>query len=217
MPPVTTEETASPPRPPDWVPVERRFLGMDKRTLPPAIVVLAFLALCLWGLPTISDQIESDDPIVAGDVIQMDKDIEFTPAVGWNLDTGIRQGGSELGSYPDTAGLSQRGYTFSVMVDDYDGTPAQLMNQLRKNNQDAVDDQVRFSGTASSFVTSAGDQGVLVRYSNGSEVGFVATLVFGTTGVEIKGSGSSTTTDPDSVEDMAAMLGSVQHKAEGRS
>ncbi|WP_278255345.1 hypothetical protein [Nocardioides convexus] len=39
--------------PPGWVPVERRFLGMDRPTLLPAGIVAALVALAVWVLPAI--------------------------------------------------------------------------------------------------------------------------------------------------------------------
>lgn len=109
-------------QPADWVPVERRLLGMDRTTLVPAAVVAAFVALTFWVLPAIDASISVEDPVRAGDVVQVDT-VEVVPATGWDLVSGVRQGDAKTtGTYPAQAVLTSGGLTFQVLVDDYDGT-----------------------------------------------------------------------------------------------
>ena len=59
------------PPPDDWVPVEERVLGFDKRTLWPGLVVLAVWVLWVHVVPAINDAIDFDNPVVAGDVVDL--------------------------------------------------------------------------------------------------------------------------------------------------
>lgn len=184
---------------------------MDRRTLPPAIVVLVLVAICVWILPAIADQVSVDDPIKAGDVIQLGSDVQFTPATGWQLDSGVRQGDAGPDKYPTTATLAQRGFVITVTADAYSGTPDQLLDQLRTDNdRNHVHGSV--SNSTTSIVTLGGQPGVLTRFTNGSTEGILAAFVFGKTGVEVDVSGPASS-DSATVDDILGMLRSVQPTA----
>ena len=76
--------------PENWVPVERRFLGFDKATIVPTVVILIFvLALGTW-LPNINKLISYDNEAKAGDVLDLGEGITITPVPGWNIVKGLR-------------------------------------------------------------------------------------------------------------------------------
>jgi hypothetical protein len=50
---------------PEWVPVEHRFAGLDRRTIAPALGVLAFLLFLTFGLPFVNAAISAEDPVEA--------------------------------------------------------------------------------------------------------------------------------------------------------
>jgi hypothetical protein len=201
----------------DWVPVERRFLGLDRRTLLPAAVVLLLFAVAVWVLPAINSRVTVDDPIVAGDVIQVGSAVEFVPAVGASLIAGSRKAEpGRGGEYPSTAAVSYNGTVFEVITDTYDGTPAQLLAQIKRN-----DEGLRPADGAGLHVTSepvtitnaTGEHGVAAHYDSAHAVGLVATFVFAGTGVEIIAVG------PQQVQDtvtrqITAMLQSVRPVAQ---
>ena len=61
---------------PDWVPVDRRWLGLDKRTLKPAFFVLAVVIVFVGVVPAINNAISWTNQTTAGDVINMGDDIK---------------------------------------------------------------------------------------------------------------------------------------------
>ena len=64
-----------------WVPVEHRILGIDRRTIAPSLAVLAFMVLMAVVVPSIDDSVDYDDPIVAGDVMDLvGGTLTFVPA-----------------------------------------------------------------------------------------------------------------------------------------
>ncbi len=182
-----------------WVPVEHRFLGLDRRTLAPAGVVALLVALALWIVPGIDDAVPVDDPIRAGDVVQVGPGVEFVPVTGANLVDGVRRGELGVGeSYPDHVALTYEGVTFRVVADTYDGTPAQLLAQIKKNNEGFRDDGgFRVTGDPVTLTNSAGDRGVIAHFDGIEAKGLVAAFVFGQTGVEIIAIG------PESVDESA--------------
>lgn len=201
--------------PPDWVPVEQRRFGMDRRTLVPAAVVAAFVALAFWILPAIDSAIEVDDPIRAGDVVQV-ASVELVPATGWDLASGVRQGRAETtGQYPSQAVLTSGGLTFEVIVDDYDGTSADLLKQVEKNNTQVKDTSFAVTGAPTTIENTNGDRGALATFTSASQDGFLGAYVFDGVGVEIVAIGSSGIDDDQLAGDVARMLLSVRPASEG--
>lgn len=198
--------------PAGWVPVDRRRLGLDRRTLLPAGLVVLLFAVAVWALPAVSDSVSVDDPIRAGDVIQAG-DVQFVPMAGANLIAGLRQGQPEVGGgYPGTAAVSVDGTVFEVVADTYHGTPAQLLAQIKKTNEGLrVPDDAGFrvTGEPVTITNETGERGVAAHFDGTNAVGLVAAFVFGDTGVEIEVVG------PQAVaggvpQDIAAMLQSVR-------
>ena len=81
-------ETAPPD---DWVPADRRWAGFDRRTIGPALFVLAFMLLMHFGLPALNSAVAYDDRIEAGDDLSLTQGITFTPVPGWNLEDGLER------------------------------------------------------------------------------------------------------------------------------
>ncbi|WP_433384296.1 hypothetical protein ACQPZX_23550 [Actinoplanes sp. CA-142083] len=193
-----------------WVPVERRLLGLDKRTLPPALAVVLLFAIAVWALPWVNEKVHVDDPIVAGDVIQVGPSVEFVPAVGSNLVHGLRQGDAGATGYPEQAVVTYEGIGFEVIADAYDGTPAQLLEQIKKNDEGLRDNGgLRVTGDPVTITNDAGDEGVFARYDGNGSIGAIAAFVFDGIGVEV------VTQGPPTVEDavppaVAAMIRSVR-------
>jgi hypothetical protein len=183
-----------------WVPVERRFLGLDRRTLAPAGLVALLVALALWIVPGIDDAVPVENPIRAGDVIQVGPGVEFVPVTGANLVDGLRRGeATAAAGYPDHVVLTYQGITFRVVADTYDGSPAQLLAQIRKNNEGFRDNGgFRVTGDPATLTTSAGDRGVIAHFDGTEAKGLVAAFVLGRTGVEIIAIG------PESVDQSSA-------------
>src|SRR6478735_9091978 len=82
------------------VPVEHRFLGLDKRSFPYAFFVIAVFLVATVVIPRINDAIDWDDPVRAGEQLALTDTISFAPTTGWNVESGYRvgQGGSAVDS-----------------------------------------------------------------------------------------------------------------------
>ncbi|MEV4350559.1 hypothetical protein AB0J83_39385 [Actinoplanes sp. NPDC049596] len=195
-----------------WVPVDRRTFGMDRRTLLPAAVVALLVAVAVWVVPAINDRVSVDDPIVAGDVVQVGPGVRFVPAVGANLLAGARQGDGGPAGYPGTAAVSYGGVTFEVVADTYRGTPAQLLAQIKKTNEGLrVPDDAGFhvTGDPVTVTNGSGDLGVAADFEGTNGTGLVAAFVFGETGVEVEVVGPQQVSE--SVQrQVVAMLQSVE-------
>ena len=196
--------------PPDWVPVERRWLGMDRATLLPAAIVVVLVAVTMWGLPALDRRVPVDDPARAGDVIRVDA-VEFDPAAGWSIDSGVLASEPpESGGFPNTAQVSKDGFTFSVVSDTFDGTPAELMAQLQENNERLSNGATIDMGQVETFRTDAGARGVAGRFTFAGGAGLVAAYVFDGTGVEVVLTGPDETDDADLQADVVGMIRSIR-------
>ena len=70
------------------VPVEHRWAGLDRRSLPYAAVALGVLALWAWVMPWVADQVAWDDPIEPGEAIQVTDEVTMAAAPGWGVVSG---------------------------------------------------------------------------------------------------------------------------------
>lgn len=100
-----TEREGPPParyEPDDrWVPVDRRWFGLDRTTILPAAIVLAVAIVMSIVIPQINDAVSYDDPVVAGDVMELQYGITFVPAPGWGITDGVREADTPVtGSFP---------------------------------------------------------------------------------------------------------------------
>lgn len=197
--------------PPDWVPVERRLLGMDRRTLLPAGLVAALVALTFWALPTVNAQLTLDDPAAGGDVIRV-ADAQFSPAAGWNIESGLRAGTSSSGVYPEKASVTRDGVAFNVVTGSFDGDSAALLAQIEKSNDRLGPNAVAIaSGPTTTIENSLGDRGVVARFSTASSEGLIAAFVFDGTGVEVVTYGPVDLREDAALEaDVIAMIRSVR-------
>ena len=209
-----SEQTDAVVRPDDWVPVERRVLGIDKRTILPALAVLAFGVLLGVVLPAINDSVSYDDPIVAGDVVDLvGGKLTFVPAEGWN-----RIDGSLVGEgVPETVGsktvLAAEDASVSITTGAFDGTPDELLDQINDLNEDLQDPRgLGTAGPRQPITSASGLTGVAETFTGLDERGVTAAFVVdvdGTSvGVEIVVRGSVATIS-DRLDEIAAMLDSM--------
>ncbi|MEV6971714.1 hypothetical protein AB0M47_42110 [Hamadaea sp. NPDC051192] len=196
----------------DWVPVDRRWLGLDRRTLLPAALVVLLVVVAGWIMPAVSKSVQVDDPIQAGDVVQVGDGVQFTPAVGANLVAGLRQSpATPAESYPATAAVTYGGVVFEVVADTYHGTPIQLLEQIKKNAEGmrGAAGDFRVTSDPVTITNATGQHGIAAHYDGLGQVGLVAAFVFGDTGVEIQIYGPQTAPEGLS-QPVAAMLRSVR-------
>lgn len=161
-----------------WVPVEHRLFGLDRRALLPASVVLGIGLVWSIGLPLVNDAVAWDDPIVAGDVIDMGKGVTFVPPVGWQLTDGVRVGGrSVTGQLTDTsAQVAGGGAQITATGGTFTGDVHTLMDQMT-SNLDAADRGFTVTAGRGTLVTDSGLVGVSEPFTSTAGEGLVATFV----------------------------------------
>ena len=196
-------------QPDDWVPADRRWAGFDRRTIGPALFVLAFALLMHFGLPGLDDAVDYDDPVVAGDVMSLSTGITFTPVAGWNIEKGVRVGDEPGSGAPSTASLSDGDVTYVVTTGPFDGDSEALIAQIKKTT-DALNAKgdVHVVGDPVPITTDSGLEGMLVHYAGSSTEGVLGAFVVDGTGISVVATGSGTLTD-QSVRDIASMIASL--------
>jgi hypothetical protein len=168
---------------PESVPVDQRWLGMDKRGIPYAIVAVALILALHWAVPAIDNATKWDNPTVAGDVIDLGSGIRITPPVGWQLEEGVRTTDDPI--VPVNADalkvtLSNGAVTVAVAGAKWDGTADQLLdqyNKVRETSDEKADQVFAVTGDRSSFVTSTGVTGVQEAYTSAGGDGRVFAFV----------------------------------------
>jgi hypothetical protein len=167
------------------VPVEHRMFGMDRRSFPYALFVVAVFLVATVLVPRVNDAIAWDDPVRAGEQLALTDTIAFTPATGWDVESGYRLGadGSVVKSGP--AVVVGDGVTFSVFPDTFDGTPAELLAQIQKVTSSTGDPTFRVEGEPATITLPSGDVGVIQTYSSVNGDGLIAAFVVDGVGLRV--------------------------------
>lgn len=210
-----TGATAVVAAPEDWVPVERRWLGLDRRSIAPALVVLAFALLAHLVLPMVNAALSYDEETSAGDVMLLKEGVSFAPAAGWSIESGIVEGDEPVsGSRPASTRLTEGQVSYEVTVGEFDGTSADLLDQL-KETTDALNDSAGLHVTSdpATISTQQGVEGVIARFSGESSDGALAAFVHDGVGVEIV-STAPTTADRETTEEIAEMIVALRFDGE---
>lgn len=167
------------------VPVEHRFLGLDKRSFPYALFVVAVFLIVTVVVPRVNAAIEWDDPVRAGEQLALSDTVLFSPATGWNVESGFRVGEGGSATTSGFATVAGDGVTFDVAPDTFDGTPAELLQQIEKVTSRTDDPTFQVTGEPATFTTASGDVAVVQSYSSVLGDGLVAAFVIDGTGLKI--------------------------------
>lgn len=173
---------AAPPPPPagtDRVPLDQRVLGFDRRTILPGLFALAVWAIWGYGVPWVDDQVEYDDPIEAGDLIDLGGgELTFEPSVGWDLTAGVRVDDANVTPTGSTAQAAVADETAVVVAtrSTWDGTAEELLDRTIDISDDldrlVIDDERQriditsvdgIEGRLAYFV-GVDEQGVIAAY-----------------------------------------------------
>jgi hypothetical protein len=192
------------------VPVEHRIFGMDRRSFPIGLIVIAVFLVATVVIPRIDRAIEWDDPVKAGQRLSLTESLSFAPTTGWNVERGFRVGTSKavLGHGPAT--VVGDGVTFEVFPDSFDGTPAELLRQIDKvTSATGNDPSFQAHDDPTTVETSAGDTGVLQTYSSIRGDGIIAAFVIDGTGIRVTAFGppEQMTAAADDIEAMIVSIG----------
>lgn len=174
------------------VPVEHRFLGIDRRTIPFAAAAAAVWLLWAVVLPQIDERVGWDDAVRAGERIQVSDTVSFAPAAGWGVLRGLRTTDvtdSGLRSLDQTV-ITNDGVTFYVKSGDFKGTPRELLEQITKiTTTTAGPDGLHISTPATSLQTATGLDGVLEGFRSPRADGLIAAFVNDGTGIQVQAVG----------------------------
>lgn len=173
----------------DEVPVDRRVLGLDRRTVPMALVVVAVFLVMTVVVPRIDRAIAWNDPIVAGDQLALTKQIAVVPAPGWSLERGYRVVGDDL-SQNGPATLVSSGVVVEFATDKFSGTARELLLQVETLTKSAQDPSFQARGNTDSVTTASGVVGVRQSYSSSSSDGRISAFVIDGVGVTATAYGS---------------------------
>ncbi|RMI13814.1 hypothetical protein EBM89_02970 [Cellulomonas triticagri] len=169
------------------VPVEHRWLGMDRRSIPYALVALGVIALWAWVAPWVAAQVAWDDPIRAGEAIQVTDGTTLTAAPGWGVVSGLRttddtRSGQE--SAQQTV-LVKDGVVFSILQGPFTEEPDRLLAQAERITG-AGSSGFHVSGDERAVTTASGLRGVEQDFTSASSTGTVTAFVVDGTGIEIQ-------------------------------
>jgi hypothetical protein len=164
-----------------WVPVERRWLGLDRRSLPAGLVVLVIAILLRGGLPLIDQAVPGHDIVRAGDRLNLDNGLTITPPVGWQLTDGILVGANTVlpGTGSPTAAVTQDGVSARIQVAPFAGDADVLLDQINRNDSRSGDrPEFTVDGNRAAVTAAGGVVGVVEDYTTTSSDGVIAAYTF---------------------------------------
>ena len=160
---------------------ERRFLGIDLRTLGPALLVIALAVVMSLVLPSIDSETSYRDQVHKGDVAEIAAGITLTPASGWDVETGalVGEARSPVGSTASTE-LALGNVTLFVQAAPFDGTPSALLSRILEINGDLHRARGRAAGMTGRYDvrTRQGAVGVAKDFVGVARQGSVVAFVF---------------------------------------
>jgi hypothetical protein len=175
-------------------PDERGPFGIDRRTVKPALLVLALALLMSVVLPLIDSSTRYQDQIQQGDVAQIADGITLVPTPGWDLARGALVGDtrSPVGS-TGTTQLVVGGVEFSVEAAPFDGTPSALLTRVNQINAELNHARERVAATTDRYAvtTRQGVVGVAEDFVGLTRQGSVVAFVFASPGTSTGAQGQS--------------------------
>jgi hypothetical protein len=171
---------------------KRRSSGIDRRTVGPALLVLALAVVMSVVLPSIDSEAAYGDPVREGDIAEIADGITLVPASGWDLASGALVGEtrSPIGSTATTE-LVDGSVKFSVQTAPFDGTPSALLARINKISADLDHARGRAAGTTDRYAvrTRQGVVGLAEDFVGVARQGSVVAFVFRSRGQSIRSQG----------------------------
>lgn len=203
--------------PDDWVPVERRWFGFDRRTVPASLAVLVVVAIANLVLPGIDAATPLKDEIAPGEVLTMggtsvesDKAITVVPPVGWDLESGAREEAPPAGPLPGSATVVDGARSVTVTLGTFDGDATDLLEQVDDTGAALDPAGPHVVGEPAPLATDDGTPGVLAAYEGGGSSGVIACFVIDGTGVEVLALGPADGADLGDSEEVLGMIRSIR-------
>lgn len=115
-----------------WVPVEHRFLGLDRRTFAPALIALAVALLLAYGLPAVNAAIPWHNETKAGDRLDLGAGATAIPPVGWQLENGTLVGAATVVPQSLQIDLATGGATIALRGAPFRGPADAFLDQVER-------------------------------------------------------------------------------------
>jgi hypothetical protein len=156
-------------------------MGIDRRTVGPALLVLALAALMSVVLPSIDRATSYRDQVDKGDVAEIADGLTLVPATGWDIATGALVGHtrSPVGSTATTE-VVDGGVELQVQTAPFDGTPSVLLSRVNKIEADLARLQGSAAATTRRYAvrTRQGAIGVAEDFVGVHKQGTIVAFVF---------------------------------------
>jgi hypothetical protein len=203
----------------------RRSAGIDRRTVGPALLVLALAALMSVVLPLIDRETSYRDQVDKGDVAQIADGLTLVPATGWDLATGALVGHtrSPVGTTATTE-VIDGSVELQVQTAPFEGTPSALLTRVNKIDADLGRMRGSAAATTRRYVvrTRQGAVGVAEDFMSANKQGTIAAFVFRSRGESMSSRGDATRVGVEAVaagpkgsisrrrDDIVAMIRSIR-------
>jgi hypothetical protein len=173
----------------------RRGAGIDRRTVGPALLVLALAVLMSVVLPSIDSATSYRDQVDEGDVAEIADGLTLVPATGWDLATGALLGHtrSPVGTTATTE-VVDGSVELQVQTAPFDGTPSALLTRVNEIDADLERLQGRAAATTRRYAvrTRQGAVGVAVDFVGVHKQGTIVAFVFRSRGQSTSSQGEAT-------------------------
>jgi hypothetical protein len=158
-----------------------RFLGIDRQTIGPALLVLGLAVLLSIIVPSIDAKTTYHDRIRKGDIVALADGITLVPTPGWALASGALVGRtrSPVGSTATTQ-LVKGSVNFYVQAAPFDGTPSELLTRVNSISAHLHHARGRAAATTGRYAvtTRQGVVGVAEDFFGVTRQGSVVAFVF---------------------------------------
>lgn len=174
-------------------PVEHRLGGLDRRTIVPAVVALAVIALWVLVVPAINESLSYKDQVRAADVFRVGPGATIAPPAGWGVQDGLRTTDrSRIGSDDNaTTRFVSGSLLMATQAGEWTKSPREL---AEKTSDDSAllgkDAGVKVVGEPVTFTTASGQHGAARRFQAVGGAGAIFAFVENGTGIEIVVSGT---------------------------
>jgi hypothetical protein len=172
-----------------------RSAGIDRRTVGPALLVLALALLMSVVLPSIDRATSYRDQIDKGDVAEIADGLTLVPATGWDLATGALVGHtrSPVGTTATTE-VVDGSVELQVQTAPFDGTPSALLTRVNKIDADLERVQGSAATTTRRYAvrTGQGAIGVAEDFVGVHKQGTTIAFVFRSRGQSTSSQGAAT-------------------------
>lgn len=192
---------------------------ISRKALKLAIPVILIAALWIGVVPFLNHVLKYDDPIKPGDRLLLAPGITFTPAVGWNLEAGLRTSDRTRTHAPGApVTLVEGAITMNTQARPFKGTPAELADEIAKTPFSSDEQTLHATGESYPLMVQLTEPpwvrraGVLEHYTAPDSDGLIAAFVVEGTGVSLRVVGPSSQMG-DQDEAIGEMLGSFTFDA----